>query len=62
MELQEEIVEEVIPKRAKDSKNCQVEVRQASGGSEASLFAEDLWKMYKEYCDRKGWRWVQEEF
>ena len=57
-ELQEEIIEELIPKRDVDSKNCSIEIRQAAGGSESSLFAEDLVNMYKAYSLNKGWRWV----
>jgi peptide chain release factor 1 len=62
LELQEEIVEEILPKRPVDARNCTIEIRQAAGGSESSLFAEDIWNMYKEFCDRKGWRFMQEEF
>ena len=57
-DLQEEIIEELIPKRSVDSRNCQIEIRQAAGGSEASLFAEDLVHMYKAYSLNKGWRWI----
>jgi peptide chain release factor 1 len=39
-----------------------LEVRQAAGGSESSLFAADLATMYKAYCQRKGWRCVQEDY
>lgn len=61
-ELQLEIEDEAIPKKEIDGRNCTLEVRQAAGGSESSLFAADLVTMYKAYALRKGWRWVQEEY
>ncbi len=51
-----------MPKRDVDSKNVTLEIRQAAGGSESSLFAADLVGMYKAYCMRKGWRCQQEEY
>lgn len=45
-----------------DRKNVSLEIRQAAGGSESSLFAEDLVNMYKAYCQLKGWRCQQEEY
>ena len=32
-----------------------VEIRAATGGLEASLFAADLYRMYTKYADKKGW-------
>jgi peptide chain release factor 1 len=61
-ELQVEIEDEAVPKRDVDSKNVTLEVRQAAGGSESSLFAADLVIMYKALCERKGWRCKQEEY
>ena len=37
------------------AKNVQMEIRAGTGGDEACLFAGDLFKMYKSYCDSKGW-------
>lgn len=61
-ELESQIEEEVIPKKEVDKKNCTVEVRQAAGGSESSLFAEDLVNMYKAYCLKRGFKYIEEEF
>ena len=33
-----------------------MEIRAGTGGNEAALFAADLFRMYKNYCERKGWR------
>lgn len=42
-----------------DKKNCTIEVRAGAGGEEASLFTQDIWNMYKNYCSRKDWRWSE---
>ena len=34
----------------------QMEIRAGTGGDEAALFAGDLFKMYKSFCDSKGWQ------
>ena len=35
-----------------------LEVRAGAGGDEASLFAEELANMYKNYCLTEGWQWI----
>ena len=54
--LEEEIKIALIPKDPEDAKNVQMEIRAGTGGDEACLFAGDLFKMYKSYCDAKGWQ------
>ena len=54
--LEEEIKLALIPKDPEDAKNVQMEIRAGTGGDEACLFAGDLFKMYKSYCDSKGWQ------
>lgn len=61
-DMQAEIEDEIVPKREIDSKNCTIEIRQAAGGSESSLFAEDLVNMYKQYAQNMGLRCIEEEF
>uniref|UniRef100_A0AB33JKR4 Peptide chain release factor 1 n=2 Tax=unclassified Prevotella TaxID=2638335 RepID=A0AB33JKR4_9BACT len=53
--LEEEIKIALVPKDPEDAKNVQMEIRAGAGGDEASLFAGDLFNMYKKYCDSKGW-------
>lgn len=49
--LQEEIVEVILPNsEAENLGSCTLEIMQAAGGSESSLFAEDILMMYKNYC------------
>ena len=54
--LEEEIKIALIPKDPEDAKNVQMEIRAGTGGDEACLFAGDLFKMYKSYCESKGWQ------
>lgn len=61
-ELAEDIVDVILPKSDADQRNCTIEVLQAAGGSESSLFAEDLFKMYQGYCRQMGFRQEQREF
>ena len=54
--LEEEIKIALIPKDPEDAKNVQMEIRAGTGGDEAALFAGDLFRMYKNFCDSKGWQ------
>jgi len=38
------------------SANVVVEIRAATGGDEAALFAGDLFRMYSRYAEQKRWR------
>jgi len=53
--LEEEIKLLLVPKDPEDAKNVQMEIRAGTGGDEACLFAGDLFRMYKNYCESKGW-------
>lgn len=62
-ELQDQIVEIILPRSEQDENNkCTMEIMQAAGGSESSLFAEDILKMYQNYCRRMGYSMKQETF
>ncbi len=45
----------LIPKDPNDAKNVIVEIRGAAGGSEANIFAGDLFRMYIKYAELKNW-------
>ena len=45
--LEEELKFMLIPKDPNDSKNVILEIRAGTGGDEASIFAGDLFRMYK---------------
>lgn len=46
----------LLPKDEADSKSAIIEVRSGTGGEEASLFAANLFEMYRRYASIKGWK------
>lgn len=46
----------IVPPDESDSRNTIVEIRAGTGGSEAALFAADLYRMYSRYAERAGWK------
>ncbi|CAE7382703.1 prfA [Symbiodinium microadriaticum] len=54
-ELEEELKVMLIPKDPNDSKNVILEIRAGTGGDEASIFAGDLFRMYKLYAESQKW-------
>lgn len=55
-EIEEELKVLLIPKDPNDEKNVIVEIRGAAGGSEANIFAGDLFRMYTKYAETKKWK------
>lgn len=55
-QLEDKIRLMLIPNDPEDAKNCVIELRAGTGGDEASIFAGDLFEMYKRYCDVKGFK------
>ena len=53
---EEELKVLLLPRDAADSKGCILEIRAGTGGSEAALFAGDLFRMYERYSAEKGWK------
>lgn len=56
--LDDEIKRTIISKSFEnedDNKSAIIEIRAGAGGEEASLFATDLFRMYKAYSTGKGW-------
>jgi peptide chain release factor 1 len=46
----------IVPPDPNDNKNVIVEVRAGAGGEEASLFANELFRMYTRFCALMGWQ------
>ncbi|MDP2644866.1 MAG: peptide chain release factor 1 [Desulfobacterales bacterium] len=46
----------LMPKDPNDEKNVIMEIRAGTGGEEASLFANDLFRMYSRYAENNGWK------
>jgi len=55
-ELWNELLEMTIGGEDANRTSCVLEIRAGVGGDEASLFARDLYDMYKHYCEDKGWK------
>ena len=54
--LQGELQMLLLPKDRADDKSAILEVRAGTGGSEAALFAGDLFRMYQRHAESKGWK------
>jgi peptide chain release factor 1 len=47
----------LIPPDPRDSRTIIMEIRAGTGGDEAALFVGDCVRMYKQYADKKGWKY-----
>ncbi len=56
IELEEEIKVLMVPKDPNDDKNIYIELRAGTGGDEAALFVDDLFKGYVRYAEKRGWK------
>ena len=55
-ELQEQLLQSVLPRDPDDARPAFIEIRAGTGGDESALFAGDLLRMYTRHCERQGWR------
>ncbi len=55
-ELEPELQLLLIPPDPNDERNIFLEVRAGTGGSEAALFAGDLYRMYSRFAELQGWK------
>ena len=54
--LEESIKHLLIESDPDDQKNIIMEIRSGTGGIEAALFADDLFRMYLRYAENEGWK------
>ncbi|MFO7862154.1 MAG: peptide chain release factor 1 [Desulfosalsimonas sp.] len=54
--LEQDLKKLLIPKDPNDDKNVILEIRAGTGGEEAGLFANDLFRMYTRYAEAKNWK------
>ena len=54
--IDEELRFLLLPKDPNDGKNVVLEIRAGTGGDEAALFAEELFRMYVRYAESRGWK------
>lgn len=55
--LEEEIKVMLIPKDPEDDKNAIIELRAGTGGDEACIFVEDIFRMYTMFFKEKSWKY-----
>ena len=53
--IEEELKIMLLPKDPRDEKNVILEIRAGAGGDESSLFAQDLFRMYSRFAEKRGW-------
>jgi peptide chain release factor 1 len=46
----------LIPKDPNDEKDIILEIRAGTGGDEATLFADEMFRMYSRYAETQGWK------
>lgn len=56
LHLEKELKILILPRDDDDFKNVIVEIRGATGGDEANIFAADLFRMYQKYADSINWK------
>ncbi|MGE5390459.1 MAG: peptide chain release factor 1 [Deltaproteobacteria bacterium] len=54
--LEKEMQVLLLPRDPNDEKNVIMEIRAGTGGEEAALFANDLFRMYSRYVENQGWK------
>jgi peptide chain release factor 1 len=46
----------MLPRDPLDEKNVVLEIRAGTGGDEATLFADEIFRMYSRYAESQGWK------
>src|SRR5207253_5121897 len=46
----------LLPKDPNDEKDVILEIRAGTGGDEATLFADEMFRMYSRYAETQGWK------
>jgi peptide chain release factor 1 len=54
--LEDQLQVLLLPKDPLDDRNCMVEIRAGAGGDEASIFVQEVWRMYKNYWSTLGFK------
>lgn len=61
-DFEEQLKVMLLPKDPNDEKSVIIEIRPAAGGDEAGLFANQLFRMYTRYAERRKWKFEVIEF
>src|SRR5215469_15412379 len=55
-QIEEELKILLLPKDPNDEKDIVLEIRAGTGGDEATLFAEEVFRMYTRFAESRGWK------
>src|SRR6266567_1633165 len=55
-QVEEEIKILLLPRDPNDEKNVILEIRAGTGGDEATLFAQEMFRLYARFAESQGWR------
>jgi peptide chain release factor 1 len=55
-QIEDELKQLLLPADPLANKNVVLEIRAGTGGNEATLFAQDLFRMYLKFAEAKGWK------
>jgi peptide chain release factor 1 len=55
-QVEQELKVLLLPRDPNDEKNVVLEIRAGTGGDEATLFAQEIFRMYSRYAEGQGWR------
>lgn len=55
-ELTASLEDDLQPRDPNDARDAIVEIRAGTGGDEATLFAQELFRMYQRFAERRGWK------
>ncbi|MEI6478211.1 MAG: peptide chain release factor 1 [bacterium] len=53
--IEQQLEDLLLPQDPDESKNAIIEIRSGTGGDEAELFADELFRMYTRYAEGRGW-------
>jgi len=54
--LEQDLTVLLLPRDPNDERNVVLEIRAGTGGDEATLFAQDIYRMYSRYAESQRWR------
>lgn len=55
-QLESDVIDLIVPSDKDDGNNVVLEVRSATGGKEAAIFASEVFSMYIKFCSFKQWK------
>ena len=55
-ELEQALRVQLLPKDPNDERNVVLEIRAGTGGDEAALFAQEMFRMYTHFAERRRWK------